>query len=456
MTLILTLILVLTFITPASAGVLDYIKDTAHTVISKVISFLDARNTDWFYDNVNYLVGRGGISGYPDGSFAPNKTISKAEFVKIAIAVATPDIIYPAAKAGEHWAKPYFNEAQAQKIVLNNEMPNWDEPITRFEMARVMVRVLENIVQVPKVATMGVDKLITDYGTIKAEFKPFVDQAYMKGLITGMDAQGTFAGAKTGTRAEAATMISRMPEPANRVKVKLPESTTRFPVLDQYEETGITKVEQLTPEVVEALKELFNPTKPWTVPGDAEFAEHKKAIEKDFSNLKGWTTPLETIVISKDFAWMIGGSALINGEKYYSYDWHYVVIIDGKRFARAEIYYNGRLKAAVIPEFTGHQAKIEFQQDWSMDGTPIYSMIEKRDMTDDRPRSYPIKVNYSIKYQYSWTEYEVYSWSETDEEGNVHVYWDVHSWTETRTNTADLSETARLLVTGTGVDSKAN
>ena len=45
----------------------------------------------------------------------------------------------------------------------------------------------------------------------------------MKGLITGIDKQGTFAGDKTGTRAQAAVMVSRMLEIKNRAAVEAVE-----------------------------------------------------------------------------------------------------------------------------------------------------------------------------------------------------------------------------------------
>lgn len=96
----------------------------------------------------------------------------------------------------------------------------------------------------------------------------------------------------------------------------------------------------------------------------------------------------------------------------------------------------------------GHEAEVVFQQDWSMDGTPIYSILEKRMMTTEKPRAYPIEVTYTIEYQYSWRECD----TSYDEEGNPHT----SCWTETRTRTVSSKETASLLVTGTGVDSKAN
>lgn len=87
----------------------------------------------------------------------------------------------------------------------------------------------------------------------------------------------------------------------------------------------------------------------------------------------------------------------------------------------------------------GHVAEVVFQQDWSMDGTPIYSQIEKKMMTTEKPRAYPIQVNYTIEYQYSYT-----------------VCGLTGCYTVTKTATLNGKETADLLVTGTGVDSKAN
>ncbi|MDW5300068.1 MAG: S-layer homology domain-containing protein, partial [Sedimentibacter sp.] len=39
----------------------------------------------WGKSNIEYLIGRGSINGYPDGTFRPDGTITRAEFVKIAL-----------------------------------------------------------------------------------------------------------------------------------------------------------------------------------------------------------------------------------------------------------------------------------------------------------------------------------------------------------------------------------
>lgn len=182
----------------------------------------------WGKDYISYLVNKGAIAGYPDGTFKPDQTISKAEFVKIAVSSAQNGK-FTLADKGEHWASGVFRDAQTKFILRRNEMPesDWNKPITRYEMAMVMVRITENILKEDKTGTSGVANIMADYQEVsnKTEYQYYVEQAYMKGLISGMDKQGTFGGAKTGTRAEAATMVTRMLEVSKREKV----DTTKVP-----------------------------------------------------------------------------------------------------------------------------------------------------------------------------------------------------------------------------------
>lgn len=176
----------------------------------------------WGKEYISYLVNKGAIAGYPDGTFKPDQTISKAEFVKIAVSSAQNGK-FTVADKGEHWASGVFRDAQTKFILRRNEMPEseWNEPINRYEMAMVMVRITENILKENAVSTSGVANIMADYQEVSkhSEYQYYVEQAYMKGLITGMDKQGTFGGSKTGTRAEAATMVTRMLEQSKREKV---------------------------------------------------------------------------------------------------------------------------------------------------------------------------------------------------------------------------------------------
>lgn len=104
-----------------------------------------------------------------------------------------------------------------------NEISNTTESlegfITRYEMARIFVRVDENILNNEQAYVSGIENLVGDYYKIPDEYVSFVERAYFKGLITGIDNEGTFAGGKTGTRAEASTMIVRLIDEDYRIPV---------------------------------------------------------------------------------------------------------------------------------------------------------------------------------------------------------------------------------------------
>jgi len=89
----------------------------------------------------------------------------------------------------------------------------------------------------------------------------------------------------------------------------------------------------------------------------------------------------------------------------------------------------------------GHVSTVEFQEDWAMDGAKIYSMIEGRLMAES-PKYYTITSDYTVKYQYHY-----YVWRGSGE--------DRHRVRITKTAATSGTASGKLLVNGTGVDSRA-
>ncbi|MGB9825539.1 MAG: hypothetical protein ACPLRU_02590 [Desulfofundulus sp.] len=85
----------------------------------------------------------------------------------------------------------------------------------------------------------------------------------------------------------------------------------------------------------------------------------------------------------------------------------------------------------------GHEAKVEFQEDWGMDGARIWSILERK-MMAEKPKEYTLTARYTVEYGYCWTE--------CDKDG---------CWTECATATASGTVSGNLLVNGTGVNSLA-
>jgi hypothetical protein len=198
-----------------SLGVSAYIEEK--NTSAKAVALSDIKG-HWGEANIQALVARGGIAGYPDGTFRPNNTITRAEFVTIA--VKSPLNGQIEGQVGSHWASGAFQTARDNNVLLLNDFPEseWNKPITRYEMAYVMIRVTENIMKEQSVSTTDVAKIMSDYQEVSKQqkYKYYVEQAFMKGLVGGKTTDGLYDGKANGTRAEAATMIVRMLEKTKR------------------------------------------------------------------------------------------------------------------------------------------------------------------------------------------------------------------------------------------------
>lgn len=188
----------------------------------------------WGRSNIEYLIQRKAISGYPDGTFKPDYTITRAEFTKILLISIG---INPGNATEGHWASHYIGEARERGYLLPNEFDDVDIPITRGEMARMIVRVME------EEFSDDLDEYasaLLDFEQIPEQMKENVLKAYVKGIVTGYP-DGTFGVHKTATRAEASTMIVRLIDNSKRVIPQKPAAGSKELVLWQ---VGIGDTEQ--------------------------------------------------------------------------------------------------------------------------------------------------------------------------------------------------------------------
>jgi hypothetical protein len=179
------------------------------------IGFKDVQDIDWFYETVTSLCEAGVINGFPTGDFRPNEPINVDAFIKMTVTV----LGYTDIKNGPfYWAKPYIDKAMELGLVKEGEFSSYARPIYRNEMARIVVRALDD--EYPD-NLQAYKSLITDYNAIYSRYQDYVLKAYCKGILTGY-ADGSFRGENTATRAEAATIIYRLIEPSARKVPKLP------------------------------------------------------------------------------------------------------------------------------------------------------------------------------------------------------------------------------------------
>ncbi|SED15297.1 S-layer homology domain-containing protein [Paenibacillus sp. GP183] len=151
---------------------------------SPPVHFTDLIDTYWAYDTIYKAVNEGYLSGYEDGSFKPDKEITRAEFLKMVTVALGFKPRQP--MNNEFWYAPYL-ELGAKEFILrdqNIKNPKWNDPIKRKEMAEICVQALK--------LNEGMDAMQT---------------AMNKGILQGTD-KG-FEPNRTSTRAQSVTIIER-------------------------------------------------------------------------------------------------------------------------------------------------------------------------------------------------------------------------------------------------------
>lgn len=175
------------------------------TVAQKQGTLTDIRG-HWAEKVITKLVAEKAIAGYPDGSYRPNKSITSAELASI---IAGAVKLNPKEKT-DHWASGIF-AALYDKGIKPADYPqkDWDMPISRYQMIKLLILVNENIQSHPGVDADDAKEAIADYASIPESYRYYVEQAVKKGFIRG-DQNQRINGSSTTTRAEAAVIIDQL------------------------------------------------------------------------------------------------------------------------------------------------------------------------------------------------------------------------------------------------------
>lgn len=174
--------------------------------------FTDITNT-FAKDEINKLAAKGIIQGKTDTEFAPNASITRAEFtVLLARALDLPLKSYEGkftdVNTSKKWAYAGI-EAAATAGIVNGTLDgkfNPDAPIKREEIAAMVVRAVE-YKEKSKLENLEKPAEFIDHSSIGAYAIDSVYKATALGVIKGND--GKFNPKNNATRAEAAVMLYR-------------------------------------------------------------------------------------------------------------------------------------------------------------------------------------------------------------------------------------------------------
>lgn len=175
-------------------------------------TFSDVAADAWYHDGVKTVYAKGIMDGTGGGKFAPSVQITWTQAVTIA---ARLHAVYHGAEipaADGAWYIRYMTYARAAGILPGACPADADGAvITRKELAGLFRNVLSDA-DLPAIN----DAVPPDLSSIASEFRAAVGEMYASGIFTGKEG-GRFDPDGKATRAEIATIVTRLLCPAQRV-----------------------------------------------------------------------------------------------------------------------------------------------------------------------------------------------------------------------------------------------
>lgn len=179
--------------------------------------FTDIKN-HWAEMNILGAAARGFINGYGDGTFKPDRQVSRAEFASMLVrALSLPAAVHPGFSDLEKipaWARPYAASAEAAGLLTGYEDRSFraDLLITREQAMVMIARAMEKTglkgqlpVQSPAAALLP----YTDKSKVSSWAESGITDCLQAGIVSGRS--GTILAPKENlTRAEAAVIVQRL------------------------------------------------------------------------------------------------------------------------------------------------------------------------------------------------------------------------------------------------------
>jgi len=190
------------------------------TALATETGFSDVPSAYWASDAIVECVAQGAVTGYADGTFHPDESVTYAQFLAMLTRTFYPSDAAAVTITDEQpW---YYASVQ---VVRNksldagtNILDKWSWPvisciekaITRYEMAQIIANMLRKDGELPSSDRLdSVPGKIMDWQSVPESYRNSVAICYVQGIITGMS-DGSFGGTGETTRAQSCVIITRL------------------------------------------------------------------------------------------------------------------------------------------------------------------------------------------------------------------------------------------------------
>lgn len=178
--------------------------------------YKDIADTHWASEQIAYLSDE--ITGYPDGTFQPDKTVTRAEFVSLLARIAFPEELKN--ETGSTWWEPAFRVCEANNLLSGTF--GYSAPMSRGEIANILGTLCRGSDGVNARADASEQFVINwneqrmelpAWKTLFSDTQGMDEDRYRvcanQGLMMGYP-DGTFKPENGVTRAEAAVILARL------------------------------------------------------------------------------------------------------------------------------------------------------------------------------------------------------------------------------------------------------
>lgn len=193
-----------------SIGVVGSTTPSSDNDITTVAEFADLDQASWAAVAIMDLANKGIVSGRTTTEFAPNDSITRAEFAKILVGAFNLPIITASAGfadvADDAWYAPYVNTCYSAGIITGYDNTTFgpNDLVTRQDMAVMVMRAVSLKGLTVEIVNEKID--FADADEIGEYAVEAVSALQQGGVINGMT-ENTFAPTETATRAQAAKIL---------------------------------------------------------------------------------------------------------------------------------------------------------------------------------------------------------------------------------------------------------
>lgn len=188
-------------------------------VYAAVSEFSDLPTTHWAYESIKKMQELGIVKGYQDGTFAPDKTVTNGEFIKMLVVAVTGEDNIARPQGSSNWASGYYKVAERENWTSGYttdegiEETQLNDQIIRGDMAMLAAATCK------KKTSKRVEEVldsISDVGYFEKDNVYHWDRnaydiaySYETGILSGYP-DGSFRPKGTLTRAEACKVIDKI------------------------------------------------------------------------------------------------------------------------------------------------------------------------------------------------------------------------------------------------------